>query len=571
MKILVSKSSIFLLVLFLFVSGSKGQNFIASGLIPEFSCDLFDNSLNNSETGVDYFVKGCETYRVSISNTKISLVQYNCSNTLSDDVSLQHSPVTNPDVSIVVDRYNTGTDVFAIAVYFEPSNKEYIAEVYQIDGGTLSFLTLYTLETVGLAPGPNDNGIRIDANMQGDFVIVWDDIASQKIKVLAGNGYGGPFYPGFSSEVDDFGNFIQILPTELPYDDVTAPDVAISMSDTRGVANVFFTFLSSNRIELNITQHDLSDLQYLITSSTPPSLSPNATGFKDYSSMNLTAGRPRIAAPGQIDNDINWEDNWSVVLALNYPSFSEIRGYTRYGGVDNDHVYTDGSEPELAASGGSLINTIPHQNPAISYGFDNQGEIVAQIVWEGGQDETYPDGTGRGMGATIISVSVDKYGLVETNNCTNANSYIKIVPTNNMYQSVSPSVAGRLTNGLQDMLVNWWDDQNQDVYLKFFEWCDASFRKPIAQTPAIPKENNVMFPNPTSNSLTIQLNTWELNESGVVEIVDFAGRRITSMKGNRHTIETGVGKRVSALLPGVYVLRIFSTTGNVWSQKLIKQ
>lgn len=564
-----------LMLLFLLATGSKAQNFITSGLHFAFSADLFDNSLNNSETGIDYLEMGCYSYRVSISNTKISLLQYNCSSTLSDDVFLQNTPVSNPDVSIVVDRYNSGTDVFAIAVYYEPSGNEYVAEVYQIDGGTLTYLTQYVLENLGSPvtdPLPNDNAIRIDANIQGDFVIVWDNVVTNKIKVLAGNGYGGPTYPGFSSEVDIFGNFVQILPLELPYDDVTAPDIAISMSDNRGVANVFITFLSLSRIELNVTQYDLTDLQYLQTSSTPPTVSTNITAYKDYSGMSLTAGRPRIAAPGQIDNDVNWEDNWMVVLALNYSGHSEIVSYTREGGFDYDNNYTDGSQPELiAAGGGDFLDDVLHQNPAISFGFDNLGEVVAEIVWEGGYSLSYPVGTGLGLSPTVIGVSVDKYGAMETNTCTNTTSLIKIVPNSNMDRSFSPSVAGRLTDGSPNMYVCWWDDQDQDAYYKQFSWCDASFKRPIVQSITTQPKNNFIYPNPTTEGLSIQLNTWRANESGTAEIVDLAGRKIVSLKGARRTIEANIGSKVSSLRPGIYGLRTITSTGKVWSQKLVKQ
>lgn len=413
-------------------------------------------------------------------------------------------------------------------------------------------------------------------------MIVWDNKDTRKIMALAGNGYGTTNRPEFSSEVDGFGNFINLLPVELPVDFpfyyMTAPDVVVSASDDFREANVYITYLSDSRIQLFVDKYDFSELLYFSTSSTPPSINSDYHEFKDYLGMDLTAGRPRISAPGQIDNDVNWEDNWMVVLTQNYTSpstnsYSHIIGYSRVSSWDFDRFYTENVEDELIAAGGGWLTLNDwHKNPAISFGFDNAGDHVAQIVWEGGENNTYPWGTGTN-GPTIIGVSVDINGAIETNGCANTTSLIKIVPTNNMFESISPSIAGRLTNGSPTMIVNWWNDNEQDVKGKYFEWCDASYRRPIENyfNPNNPNEKNIIYPNPTSGIVKVELRNWKESSHGKIEIFDITGRRLSVITGRRNSLEQNARNLFQSLRPGIYFLKATNDERRAWTQKVIKR
>lgn len=467
----------------LFCVHANGQfvNVNPPGNVSENDCYLQDYSLNHSETAVDIIQVGCEVYKIAVSNSSWSLYKDSCSGSalFQNQFSFTNT-ISNPDVALVYDNYfNLGT-LYAIIVYFEPILKQFMAESWDIStGNTPTRIQSYTLQS-GFwgVPAQNDNAIRIDANSQGDFVIVWNDFENEKLYLLPGLVYGGNNLPWLNHYVDYSTSEITLAPVEILFSGIKKPDVAISDSTMPKEAYVYVSYIDPDYKKLIVDEYNLNDLWY----SGPVWPSP-------YNPMSMTSnnifavypggtniGRPRIATPKKRDAETFVKD-WTVVYSVEDNGISHIYGNTRNGGVDYPHNYTNNSEPELIAWGGFVSFNNWQKNPVIAYGFDNNFNVVAQVVWEGGWGE--PLNTKEGTDyPTIIAVSIDRIGAVETNLCTGGAALYKMVPTNDPYETFNPSIAGTTGAVAENMTVVWWNETQQNVFEMNFSWCDASYRTP---------------------------------------------------------------------------------------------
>ena len=440
----------------------------------ESRCQFPFSNAQNPETAVDIFKNDCEVIKVFTSSKEI-FMEYDDCGTIYPltplqfyDFSSNRISVTNPDVALI---YPHNDSVYAIVVYYSPGESGYIYESYVIEKTNPTVLILndrQLLATVATPPGINDNGIRVDANMNGDFVIVWDDIANKQISLIPGYIYAGEPVLDCPGTQPCTG----YAPILLPYSEVTAPDVALSNNGIPNYGSVFISFLNYDRNKVIVDYQMLEDLWYTGFSPVPNVINPNNIYNKDYSGSLF--GRPRIAAPGN-----GPEEDWSVVHRVDFSGDHHICGNTRNASVDYLHNYTDNSEPLLIEEGIMVSANDWHEYPAISYGENDEGNAVAQIVWYGGWSEPLTNGTD---GKTIVSVSIDDFGFM--NSCTPGGKGFKMVPHLNVsdpYEAYHPSIAGRHLKGNPKMSVAWWDNTNQDVYTKDFTWCDASFRKPITK------------------------------------------------------------------------------------------
>lgn len=565
-------------VLFSFCIHANGQyiNVNLPGNIAEIDCDLYDPFLNRSETAVDMIKVGCEVYKIAVSNNAWSLYYDNCSgsSTFLNSGSFANT-MSNPDVVLIYDHYLNVGNVYAVIVYFDTNLLQYTVEAFDVTSASVTPIYSLPLWTgFSSVPAANDNAIRIDANSQGDFVIVWDDFENGRVFMLPGYVYGGNVPPELNSYIDYSTSEIILAPIEVLSSELTKPDVAISDSTEPKEAHVYLTSLETSGEKIFVDEFSLSDLWYTSpvwpSSYSPMSIARNEIYSNGYSAA--TIGRPRIAAPKKRDGE-TYVNDWTIAYSVLENNTSHIYGNSRYSGIDYPHNYTDNSEPELLASGGTVTFNDWQKNPALAYGFDESDEVVAQIVWEGGWQE--PLSTQEGTDApTIVAVSIDQLGAVEYNSCANGVALYKMVPTDTPYDTYNPSIAGTTGEISEDMFVGWWNESQQNVFAKDFKWCDASYRKPIAtnfQSNELSLQNNVLYPNPTSGFVSLKLNSWKNSEVGSMDIFDFTGRKVEALKGDKLSLERNIGKKVDVLRPGVYIIRAQNSDGKIWTQKLLKK
>ncbi len=578
MKLVIKWSKLVASVLlFFFCIHANGQyiNVNPPGNIAEIDCDLYDPFLNRSETAVDMIKVGCEVYKIAVSNNSWSLYYDNCSgsSTFLNAGSFSNT-MSNPDVVLIYDHYLNVGNVYAVIVYFDTNLLQYTVEAFDVTWASVTPIYSLPLWTgFSSVPVANDNAIRIDANSQGDFIIVWDDFENNKMYMLPGYVYGGNVPPELNSYIDYSTSEITLATVEILSSELMKPDIAISDSTEPKEAHVYLTSLEITGEKIFVDEFNLSSLWYTgpawPSSYSAMSIARNEIYSNGYSAA--TIGRPRIAAPKRRDGE-TYVNDWTIAYSVLENNTSHIYGNSRYSGMDYPHNYTDNSEPELLASGGTVTFNDWQKNPALAYGFDEFDEVVAQIVWEGGWQESLS--TQEGTDApTIVAVSIDQLGAVEYNSCANGVSLYKMVPTDTPYDTYNPSIAGTTGEISEDMLVGWWNESQQNVFAKDFKWCDASYRKPIATNFQSNEllQKNVLYPNPTSGFVSLKLNSWKISEVGSVDIFDFTGRKIETLKGDKLSLERNIGKKVNLLRPGAYIISVQSSDGKIWTQKLLKQ
>jgi hypothetical protein len=519
---------------------------------------------------------GCEVYKVTVSNKKWSLSYDNCSGmTQFIQQGTFTNTISNPDVALIYDHYSNVGKVYVVIVYFDTYLLQYTVEAYDVTTSSLSPIYSLPLWTgFSSVPAANDNAIRIDANSQGDFIIVWDDFENNKIYMLPGCVYGGGVSPELSNYIDNSTSEITLAPVEILTDELMKPDVAISDSTLPKEAHIYLTSLDITGEKIFVDEFNLASLWYTgpvwPSSYSAMSIARNEIYSNGYD--GATIGRPRIAAPKRRGGE-TYVNDWTIAYSALENNISHIYGNSRYGGMDYPHNYTDNSEPQLLASGGNVTFNDWHKNPALAYGFDESDEVVVQIVWEGGWQE--PLNTQEGTdNPTIIAVSVDQSGSVEFNSCQNGVALFKMIPSNNPYETYNPSIAGTTGSIAEDMIVVWWNEIEQNVFAKDFEWCAASYRMPIASSSHSNEQSiqeNSLYPNPTAGFISLNLNSWKSSDAGSIEIFELNGRKVGTLKGDKISLERNIGKKINVLQPGTYIIRVQNSYGKIWTQKLLKQ
>src|SRR5690606_450723 len=146
------------------------------------------------------------------------------------------------------------------------------------------------------------------------------------------------------------------------------PYVAIAESLSEKIADVYVTFLNTAQDEIYVHQTTFTNLEYsnLVYPDpyTPMSEIPNLIFSERHSDI---IGRPRIAAPGLINDEI-YPGDWTVDYAVEENGISHIHGNTKHNGVNKAHIYTNNTEIKLIEAGGTVTYNDWHKNPAISYG-----------------------------------------------------------------------------------------------------------------------------------------------------------------------------------------------------------
>ena len=222
-----------------------GQNPFIAGTTTDISTSL-NQSTTNLETANDVWAEN------NCANFKVWANEYGCSWSFVDacphvtqtgvSALVASQAISNPDVAIVVDHPVSGDVYYALFVYYNPGDGKFYFDPWYVDGSgvLLPVGPPQILEASNVPPNPSENAIRIDANKNGNFVIVFDNEQTKTLKMIAGRidpGVG----PYLSTAGTDNGK--SVIPRTS---DCIMPDVSIEESWDEGTAGVYYTYLSND-------------------------------------------------------------------------------------------------------------------------------------------------------------------------------------------------------------------------------------------------------------------------------------------------------------------------------------
>lgn len=488
-------------------------------------------------------------------------------NSASGTIAFPASDVISPDVTIVVD-YNNGTKLYyALVVYYDPANGYYDYLTYVINNSTgslsLNFVAggIYTVNTV---PLPHTNAIRIDANFQGDFVLVFEepDPTLQVIKTWAGNTINtmGP-------QLSAYG-YGDIPNTYLEY---MHGDVAVQASDL-GSATVYYSYVDVNQSHIVVATINYGDVYDVSFTSATEYTRTNYIPVNDEK-----LGRPRIAVSG----DPSYYENFTVVYNVYdvNADYSHILGLTDHGGTFYEHHYTDNTEGPGTLN---LSNKYWHELPCVTYGIDGNGVgKLIEIAWRGRWEDDYLLQAGTSDLFSIIAIRVDAGGFFWDCNLT-GDFYSAVTDINILsgspYDNGSPTLAGKHTPIDSKMNICWQDDVQADVFYKDFDWCSQDFRPGSnhqnKNNDLIIQNNNqpnpILYPNPSQGNVVLNLASLNKSQSYIMLITDVTGRVLKRTIANPQTLKIEAEKTVSYLNAGIYFLNIHDKTKSVFATKVIR-
>ncbi len=416
----------------------------------------------------------------------------------------------DPDVTLVDD----GHKFWAIVVYYSNSSGGFICDFYRWSGSSFS-LNASTL----LSSSSFGNSINIDGDVEGNFVIAWDDPGTGDIQTITGTSGSGP-------------SFCTMGP--------------ISVSGTSGY--IYPDVSIFNDLNSNIILHYV----YLNNSSTDVYIADDAFGnacggsssasvVYNTSSGNGNYSTPRIACPPSGGGSTDW-----AIAVMDYgSSIYDIVNFTNYSSSVISHNYT-----------GGYPYTIDSQNnfaPAISYDGGLNGIIVAWVSDYSSSANFTPQGP--------VALSGNIAGDYNGGGCSSGGGYM-VVSTNTVnyaYQRAI-SVAGR---DYSDMMYTFYEAYANDILWKEVPYSNCHLRVGKDQ------DKITVSPNPFTDQLSIALSS-SGEDILSVGLYDITGKAILKMDGNQFQINQELGILASGISPGIYTFHIFSGSGEIINKKLIK-
>ncbi|GDX48926.1 hypothetical protein LBMAG25_17440 [Bacteroidota bacterium] len=439
----------------------------------------------------------------------------------------------DPDVSLV----HNGTTWFAL-----------VSKVSTIDGGI--YLDVYELQNipVGFVPlagnidillsssaGAYNNNVNIDADVAGNFAVIWDDLNSGDIEMFGGTTATNNI-PTLSA------NGMKTIPNTFEF---IQPDVSLYTNYNNDIL-VNYSYLDPSTSTLYVGTDLFTDL-------TGSSNLSNSSPFSEVYSG--TIDHPRVASA---PTDALTNDNlWTVVATHIDNGRIDIVGHTLWASTVYDYVYTDGSmSANLCDIGSDWYNRFP----VVTYCNATRGLVVG---WASTYDQ---------------SIDFNPYGLVALR-CLYDGSYYPITQGMTTYDgflivnSDNPnndweymlSVAGRDGDlNSHKILYSFYYENDDDLIYKEVDWLAPTLRleEKISSTTNI-------YPNPFSNSFNIQL---PFETECVITITDMAGRMLYSQQLSTNAKVQSYSGYGNNLNQGLYLLTVTDiNNGTVSRTKIVKQ
>ncbi len=296
-------------------------------------------SLSTTPTIVnnDILDDGNDTYRVTAFSDAVgprSGIMWECNfagNYYSGDLPLNYysiytgATVNYIDVSIAKDVNNP--DIHALAVFSVNSiyGNQWLLEDF-IWNGT-AFISNPSIPQWSIAYGNFGTTIHIDANTNGEFIVVYDD-AGGNLYHITGNLAGGV-------------NLLSLYSDQV---NSTFPDVTLS-HDIFGNSYVYESAIISGKLTINEDQFSA-----VSTSS--------FSFFSQINNFGVIVNRPRISSPNSFGGSYEYEVVYEATN--NARTYYEIRGYNNAAAFG--FRYNIGS----FVPGGNTTS-VPNHHPVVSY------------------------------------------------------------------------------------------------------------------------------------------------------------------------------------------------------------
>jgi hypothetical protein len=430
----------------------------------------------------------------------------------------------DPDVSLI----HNGTDWYALVARTNFTDGGIYLDIYlwNTTGNEFDALSINTL--LSSNTGAYTNNVNIDADIVGNFAIIWDDANTGNIEMTG----------GFTNTNDDpelSANGVKTIPNTEEY---YYPDVSLYTNYLNDVL-VNYSYTDQSGSAIYVGTDDFADLIGTASLS-------NSSPFTEV--YNGTIDHPRIAsAPTDQFTNTNL---WTVVAAHAYNGRIDIVGHTLWANTVYDYVYTDGSmSNNLCDIGSDWYNRFP----VVTYCNATRGIIVG---WASTYDQ---------------SVDFTPYGLIALR-CLYDGSYYPITTyhgylvvnsdnTNNTWEYML-SVAGRDGDvNSHNVLYTFFYENEYDVMYKEVDW--------LAPTLRLEEKQNInIYPNPFTTGVEIEL---PLDTEYSLNISDISGRIIFSKKGTVTDLNRNLKSTLRNTLKGIYIVEATDlSTGVVSRSKVVK-
>ena len=255
------------------------------------SAIISDNSYNTSSSS--YFINTGndvnQQIHVWVYDGGTPELAWKVATNATNSIALQNSDAFDPDVVLVKDMSNVW---WALVVYYSPSaGHHYVCEQYKYVGTSFVYGTTFQLENVSNF----GTAINIDANADGDFVIVWDKSTGISMNYGSIANSGVTFHNGQNSPISLYSNNEHM------------PDVAIYSDISYNY--IFYTYVDASGSYVNVDEAEFSAPQTLTTDFTE--------AYTDICSYcNGYVAYPRIACPAPLNlADYRY---FTVVYELNF-------------------------------------------------------------------------------------------------------------------------------------------------------------------------------------------------------------------------------------------------------------
>lgn len=463
--------------------------------------------VNSRQTGNDFLLNGSDRIEVSVwdAGNGSSEFGYRINGGSQTILSLSSSSGFDPDVCLIKD---SNGDVHAIVVYYDVTGSDYLLDVFDLSGTTFTMQTgcphnIFANVSFGTS-------INIDSDDSYNFMVIWDEVSSNRLKAIAGdhtnstiNFTNSPIPVGSNSNLGTF------------------PDLCLYGN---GSNRVTYTYIYNGDLYV-----DTDDIPTIAGGSTSASnvLVDNTPTYNGYE-------WPRIACPPSNQGTM---DDWTVVfMDTDGSAWYLISGHTNNGGVLQSNDYNDGS-----AFCPTPIDNYTNFMPVVSY--DNHSPSGIYVGWM--HDNT--GGSGLSKVATLpIVLQCDDNGATLNNV-----DYLEVSnsPSTGDFD-VGLSLSGR--NGNDWLFITLVKDVPGDIYTKSINGISS------ATSLRMPTNSSVEEHNKLDLSNALQINVYNLMGEAVYS---------RNLKENDSLLD--LDKELNQFLNGIFILNVVFSDGSNTSKKFL--
>jgi len=439
-----------------------------------------------------------------------------------------------PDVALVESKNtNLGRTLWwAIVVYEDVSTGFCMCDMYYYTAPTCATATWTLYSTaILLDPGLNKavfyKTIRIDADRDGNFVIIWDD----------NNNYPGILVTSGQNSV----TAEPALSTKYRQLIANSGSIQYATPDVSTVGTTYYVY-----VDINANPNALYVGQCLFSDIWNGSLSSNVVPFQTFSTSGLYSN-PRIACPPIGSTCAT--NSWTAVseFIANGSANYDIIGYTSYcGTIFGMNIYTDGS----LLCAGFPINGNANVLPAV--GYDNINQDI-MIGWDCG----YSTYSGFTPTQSVVlecnyadgSLAGTNYELAATTNGADNARYLSISGRDYYYSSAA--YMQYTYCNLNSPVMSYKDIKTATGHLR------------MGQTTGEKEDNFDIFPNPFTGEVSVNF----ASDFARIKVFDLTGYLLLNVYGKEEEINRSLNELTVTLPKGVYMLRLEINDGSDFENK----